>query len=215
MTYNQLTADDRYTIAALLKQRLSQAEIARQLNRSPSTISRELKRNRQKTGAYIAEKAVARTSRIRRESRRKWYKSDLTLQMVTSLLRLDWSPEQISGWLKVNKITDIATSTIYRYIWYERNYEGNLYKHLRQSGKKRRKCYQSVDSRGVLQDKRHISERPKSAENKTWKGHWEIDTVHGARDGHCIVTIVERKTKFTIIGKLKNRTASELSKGHL
>ena len=50
-TQNQLTADDRYTIAALIRQRLPQAEIARQLNRSPSTISRELKRNRQKTGA--------------------------------------------------------------------------------------------------------------------------------------------------------------------
>lgn len=212
MTYHQLTTDERYTIATLRMQRLSQAEIARRINRSPSTISRELRRNSSADGGYRAEKAVDRTSRIRRESRRKWYFHDQQLQMVIALIRLDWSPEQVSLWLKKEKIFSISHSTIYRYVWYDYFYHGTLYKHLRQSSKRRRKKYRSRDSRGVLPDKRHISERPSSAENKSRIGHFEIDTVHGSDDQHSIVTLVDRKSKFTIIGKLKSRTKEELNR---
>jgi IS30 family transposase len=132
--------------------------------------------------------------------------------MVTALIRLDWSPEQISGWLKENKIMLISHETIYRYIWYNKFYGGKLYLHLRQAGKIRRKRYKAYDSRGILATKRHISERPLGAENKTRTGHWEIDTVMGARqDTHCIVTLVDRKTKFTLIGKLLNRSVASLN----
>lgn len=210
--YHQLTTDERYTIASLRMQRVSQAGIARHLGRNPGTISRELKRNRTNAGIYTACKAVSRTARVRRESRRKWYFRDAQLQMVIALLRLDWSPEQISLWLGKHKILSISHSTIYRYVWYDYFYHGNLYKHLRQSNKKRRKKYRSPDSRGVLPDKAHISERPVSAENKSRIGHLEIDTVHGSNDLHCVVTIVDRKSKFTIIGKLKARTCDELNR---
>ena len=212
MKYHQLTTDERYTLAAYRIQRLSQAEIARRMGRHPSTISRELKRNRTNAGIYTACKAVARTARVRRESRRKWYFHDLQLQMVIALIRLDWSPEQVSLWLKHHQILSISHSTIYRYIWYDYFFHGTLYKHLRQSSKKRRKCYRSPDSRGVLPDKAHISERPKAAENKTRVGHIEIDTVFGARDHHCIVTMVDRKSKFTIIGKLEDKSKESLNK---
>lgn len=65
---------------------------------------------------------------------------------------------------------------------------------------------------GVLPGKRHISERPKGAENRTRFGHWEIDTVIGASDRHCIVTMVERKSGYALIGKLKARTTAELNR---
>lgn len=210
--HHQLTTDERYTIAALRKQRKSQSEIARELGRHRSTISRELVRNRTNAGIYSASKAVDRTARVRRESRRKWYFSDQELKMIISLIRIDWSPEQISLWLKKENIFSISHSTIYRFIWYDHFYHGTLYLHLRQSGKKRRKKYRSRDSRGVLRNKAHISERPRSAENKSRIGHFEIDTVHGSNDLHSIVTIVDRKSKFTIIGKLKARTCAELNR---
>lgn len=212
MMYHQLTTDERYTIANLRMKRVSQAEIARRLHRSPSTISRELKRNCSTDGGYRAEKAVDRTSRVRRESRRKWYFEDQELQIVIALLRLDWSPEQVSLWLKKHKILSISHSTIYRYVWYDYFFHGKIYLHLRQSRKKRRKKYRSRDSRGVLPHKAHISERPISAENKSRIGHFEIDTVHGSNDLHSIVTLVDRKSKFTIIGKLKARTCKELNR---
>jgi IS30 family transposase len=85
------------------------------------------------------------------------------------------------------------------------------YKLLRQPGKKRRKRYGAYDSRGHLAGKRHISERPAAAENRTLLGHWEIDTVLGSTK-HCIVTLVERKIGYLIIGKLRNRTVAEFNR---
>ena len=132
--------------------------------------------------------------------------------MIIALIRLDWSPEQASLWLKKCNVLSVRHSTIYRYIWYDFFYHGDLHKHLRQSQKKRRKRYRSADSRGVLANKAHISERPIGAENKSRIGHFEIDTVHGSSDQHSIVTLVDRKSKFTIIGKIKNRTTAELNR---
>ncbi len=77
MIYTQLTSEDRYTIAVYLKQRKSQAFVARSIGRSPSSISRELKINRRTDGKYCAARAIKRTSRIRRESRRKWHFGDI------------------------------------------------------------------------------------------------------------------------------------------
>lgn len=87
-----------------------------------------------------------------------------------------------------------------------------MFKHLRQSGKKRRKRYRAYDSRGILAGKRHISERPEIIDNRERIGDWEIDTVMGSGDKHCAVTLVERKTGYTLIGKLKNRTKVELNR---
>ena len=210
--YHQLTTDDRYTIATLLQQHKSQAHIARYLGRPACTISRELKRNRRSDGVYCVQHAIGQTSRVRRESRRSWQFSDLELQMVIALVRLDWSPEQVALWLKLNRILSISHATIYRYIWYDFYFKGSLHTHLRQSNKKRRKRYRSADSRGVLSNKAHISERPISAENKSRIGHWEIDTVFGGRDHHCIVTMVDRKSRYTVIGKLADKSKANLNR---
>ena len=77
-----------------------------------------------------------------------------------------------------------------------------LWNYLRQSSKRRRKRYEAYDSCGWLATKRNISERPASVETRKYKGHWEIDTVHGRGSSHCIVTLLERKTGFVMIGKL-------------
>lgn len=212
MSYHQITSEERYMISAYRMQGFSNARIARQLGRHRSTICREIKRNQRSDGKYEVARAISCTRRRRRESRSDWRFSTGHLQIIFRLLRLKWSPEQISGWLRTNKIFSISHATIYRYIWYDAFYGGHLYTYLRQSSKRRRKKYRSTDSRGVLPGKRHISDRPADAENKSRIGHWEIDTVMGGRDNHCIVTLVERKTKYTLIGKLKARTTSELNK---
>ena len=133
--------------------------------------------------------------------------------MVPVILKLkeQWSPEQISGELAKSKKLRISHETIYRYVWEDKAQGGHLWTNLRQSGKKRRKRYGAYDSRGRLADKRHISERPASVETRRYKGHWEIDTVHGKGSTDCIVTLVERKTGYTIIGKLPNKTTEALN----
>ena len=211
MSYHQITSEERYMISAMRLQGFCNGRIASQLGRHRSSIGREIRRNRCNDGDYRPSKADSRTRRRRRESRQRWQFSNRHLQMVATLLCLDWSPEQVSGWLRRHRIFAISHQTIYRFVWYDRFYGGRLYTHLRQAGKQRRKRYGSADSRGILPGKRHISERPPGAEHRTRFGHWEIDTVIGANDYHCIVSLVERKSRFTLIGKLKARTSAELN----
>ena len=114
----------------------------------------------------------------------------------------EWGPSLIS----------VSHQTIYNYIWWNQRRGGTLFKHLRQSSKRRRKRYRSKDSRGVLPNKRSITERSDVIEKRERIGDWEIDTVRGSSDKHCIVTIVDRKTGYALIGKLKNRTKEELNR---
>lgn len=100
----------------------------------------------------------------------------------------------------------ISHETIYVHIWNDKAAGGNLYKHLRCAAKKRRQRHNSYDSRGRLAGKRHISERPRAVETRTTIGHWEIDTVVGAGSKDCVVTLVERKSGFAMIGKLNDRS---------
>ena len=114
MRYHQITSEERYTISALRMQGYSASNIALYLDRHRSTIGRELKRNQCHDGAYRPVDADSMTRRRRRESRKRWYFSDAEWQMVVALLRLDWSPEQISGWLKINNIlNDVKTSRFF------------------------------------------------------------------------------------------------------
>jgi len=207
MTYRQLTSHERYMLAALRKQGLNQSEISRNLGRHRSTISREIRRNSSRhDGGYRPSRAVEMTSGRRSRSRRKPHFSRSELGLVETLLRLQWSPDQISGRLRQVSVLSISHETIYRYVWKDRLRGGTLFTHLRCSGKRRRKRYGSYDSRGRLAGKRHISERPAAVEDRLEPGHWEIDTVIGTTDLDCIVTLVERKSGFTLIGKLKART---------
>lgn len=207
----QITLEERYAIAVLKKRGLSVRAIARELARAPSTISRELSRNRTRhDGAYRYELAdsYARTRRSR--SRRNTRFSQDDWDLVEQLLSLQWSPEQISGWLKLQGMLSISHETIYLRIWRDKDAGGQLWTHLRQATKRRRKRYGSHDSRGRLAGKRHISERPPEVETREVAGHWEIDTIKGdSQATHSVVTLVERATGYTAMGKLERHTAAE------
>jgi transposase, IS30 family len=150
----------------------------------------------------------------RRRSRRNYQYTDDDFALVRACLRKQWSPEQITGYLRRHRLQERCMSheTIYLYIWRDKARGGDLWMNLRQSPKLRRKRYRAYDSRGKLADKRHISERPPSIETRRYKGHWEIDTVMGQGSKDCIVTLTERKTGFVMIGKLNDRTTHSLNK---
>ncbi len=131
---------------------------------------------------------------------------------MTSLLREKWSPEQVSGALRKSGELSISHETIYRYVWGDRAAGGELHRHLRCAGKKRRKRYGRYDSRGRLAGKRLLAERPASVERRQAVGHWEIDTVMGVGNVHCVVSLVERATGYLLLGKLRARTAAELTR---
>lgn len=213
-TYHQLTSEERYALTTLRRQGYTMRGIARALGRAPSTISREIRRNRRKDGGYRAftadQRARARRSRSRRNQR--FTKADWAI--VLACLKQEWSPEQIAGRLRKDGVLRISHESIYRHIWLDKKRGGTRYTLLRQAGKKRRKRYGAYDSRGRLAGKRHISERPTTVENRTELGHWEIDTVLGTGKP-CIVTLVERSTGYVMVGKMRARTVAELNRATL
>lgn len=212
MTYRQLTSEERYTLGRLHRQGTSQADIARTLDRHPSTICRELQRNKTRhDGFYRSSRAGEYTRGRRSRSRRNLRIDSAAWAAVVYLLKLKWSPEQIARTLSQADIVRISHESIYRRIWADKKAGGDLYKHLRGSPKQRRKRYGAYDSRGRLAGKRHISERPAHIELRQEFGHWEIDTVAGSTS-HCILTLVERATGLTVIGKLKNHTTAETNR---
>lgn len=211
--YTQITLDERYTIYHERKQGKSCATIAQLLGRDRSTISRELKRNRCPShGYYVVEKADSYARNRRSNSRRNKHYDNADFTIVKKLLREKWSPEQISGYLRSIRLRGISHETIYRYIWEDKASGGAIWEDLRQSLKLRRKRYKAYDSRGRLAGKRNISERPNTVETRKYKGHWEIDTVMGKGSLDCIVTLVERKSGYVMIGKLNDRTTASLNK---
>ena len=211
--YRQLTSGERYELSALRKQGYSQRAIARALGRAPSTISREVRRNAKSDGWYRPADADNFARWRRSRSRRNWQFGSAEWALVVSFLEDYWSPEQISGRLKWAGLLSISYETIYRYVWEDRARGGALYDCLRQRAKQRRKRYGSKDSRGRLAGKRAISERPPGAENRSRVGHFEGDTMMGSsKDTHCLLTLVDRKTGYVLIGKLTSRTVEQTNR---
>ena len=207
MKYRQITSGERYTLGALHTQGFSHAAIARCLGRHPSTVSRELKRNSARfDGAYRPSIADERTRGRRSRSRRNSRFSREDLELVEILLKEKFSPEQVAGYLKQLGLLRISHETIYKHVWRDWKNAGQLWTHLRCSPKKRRKRYGKYDSRGRLAGKKMITERPPQVETREEPGHWEMDTVMGKHaSNHCLLSLVERKTGYVIIGKLENR----------
>ena len=134
----------------------------------------------------------------------------MTTEVVTLIeakIRLDWSPEQVSGWLNEEQAISISHERIYQHVWADKRQEGTLYKHLRHSHKKRKKQYGSKDKRGQIRNRVSIDERPEIVEQKTRIGDWEIDTVIGQNHQGALVTIVDRVSKFTLIKKVDSKHA--------
>lgn len=210
-TYHQLTSGERHELSALRKQGLRPAEIARILGRHRSTISREIRRNSRKDGGYRPSTAndIARWRRSRSRRNQRFTADDW--ELVERWLREDFSPEQVSGWLRRFRLLSISHETIYGYVWNDKRRGGSLFRHLRGAQKKRRKRYGHYDSRGRLAGKKPIADRPPGAHNRSRVGHLEGDTVLGT-DKHCIVTLVDRKTGYVMIGKLKARNVAELNR---
>ena len=206
MKYHQLTSEERYALSALRKQGFNQSQIARALGRHRSTISRKIKRNAREDGGYRPYTAQDYTNGRRSRSRRNWQFTDREWQLVRACLEEWWSPEQIAGRLRQQRRLCISHETIYRYVWNDMLRGGSLHRFLRGARKQRRKRYRSYDSRGRLAGKRHISERPAAANKRSRIGHLEGDTVMGGPDQHCILTLVDRKTGYVLIGKLAERT---------
>jgi len=205
-TYKQLTSGQRYQISVLKKIGRNPTEIAKELEVHKSTIIRELTRNTGERG-YRPKQAheKARERRIN-AGRQKRIAAD-TWEKVEEKLRQDWSPEQISGWLDKRQEIRISHEWSYQHILADRQTGGDLHTHLRQHGK-RRKRYGMYDRRGKLPNRVSIEERPQVVEQRERLGDWEIDTLVGQGQRGALVSLVERKSRYTLLQPVAQRLAN-------
>lgn len=212
MSYNHLTQEERYLIHAHKTTGKSIPEISIILGRNKTSIYREISRNTGGRG-YRPKQAHEMASE-RLNSKPKAIKMTSTLvTKIDDKIKLDWSPEQISGRLLKDDNISISHETIYQHILKDKQDGGDLYTHLR-CQKKNRKRYgsKSHDKRGQIKDKTSIEDRPQIVEEKTRKGDWEGDLVIGKNHQRALVTLVDRKTKKAKIAVVDSKEAVGVAK---
>lgn len=133
------------------------------------------------------------------------------LVSVIEKLKERWSPDQISGWLKLNNQGLISHESIYRHIWEEKRKGGKLYLFLRRRGKKYKKRGSKIAGRGCIPNRVDIAERPEVVEKKERLGDWELDTIIGAQHKGVIVSMVDRASKYTMLVLLGNRKSKAVT----
>ena len=211
MAYKQLTPEKRYGLKAYMQAGFSMSQIAKELMVHKTTLYREIRRNTGRRG-YRPKQANMKALQRRYCSQKV---SRLTIDLmvrIVYLLRLDLSPEQLSGYLKKNHNIDISHETIYQYVLKDKANGGDLYKHLRHCSKKRRKRYGSHDKRGQIPNRVSIDKRPEVVDLKERIGDWETDTVIGKNHKGALVTAVERKSRFTCIRYVPYKRADLVAK---
>ena len=211
---------ERDKIAVLLAQGVKISEIARRLDRSKSSISVEVKRNKrwdEGKGGFVYEAIFAQEETDKRmveRRKRPPLKNDWIYQYVVSRLGMGWSPEQIEGRLKLKfkeqYHKNIGHEAIYQYVFNPNNRDENLWEYLPRKQKKRKK----QKGRGVhhsrIPDRVSIHLRPESISNRIELGHFEGDTVEGTRSvGDGIHTEVERLSRRTFAVKVENISSED------
>jgi len=206
-TYTQLTREQRYQIKVLLDIGHNQTEVAQQLQVNKSTISREVRRNRGQRG-YRPKQAHEMALKRRREKAQMKIDPE-TWALVEEKICEDWSPEQISGRLKKEGVV-ISHEHIYQYIYADKRAGGTLWTHLR-CQKKRRKRYGKHDRRGKIPNRKSIEERPHIVDQRVRFGDWEVDLVLGKDQQGVIVTLTERKSRFTLLRSISSKQSDLVS----
>ena len=219
--YHHLTTKERESILFMLGTGKGIREIAKALDRSASTISRELKRN--KVGKkYSPSQADNNYKKRRKKCRRKKILTNPVAKAIVKRLFLkeQWSPEQISNRLRVEKnAVQVSLSTIYRAIYIgifdekkrQHRSKGAILK-LRHRGKTRHKKG-SEENRGKIKISNPIEARPEEANNRSAMGHWESDTVVGKKESSCIITLTDRKSRFLLLKKIPKKNSEFVRDG--
>ncbi len=210
MNYTHLSREERYQIHALRRRKVTIAAIATDLGRHSSSISRELARNASAKGHYHPAKAhvqakerLSGPSNVRTISSQDW-------ALVVCYLALGLSPQQVSGRLWLEKKLSISPECIYLRIYKDKAAGGCLAQHLRCQKPRRKRYASGQERRGSLKNCRRISERPKVVEQRSRIADWEGDTVIGHGHQGVLVTLVERKSRYTLAAPLPQRTSAQV-----
>lgn len=210
-TYTQLTLEDRIRLSVLLQAGFTQKYAAKQIGKSPSTISRELSRNRGNCGYFYS------TAQIMSDGRRLEASSisridEETWQWVDEKLLSQWSPEQISNRIKMELGAAISHESIYQHVKKDREQGGLLYLQLRHGNRKRKKRFGGRDKRGQIPNKTSIEERPDVINKRERIGDFEGDLIIGKDHQGKALTLVDRSSLYLKLEKLESKNAEHVSK---
>jgi len=214
MGYEHLNIDERESILKTMAEHKSMRQIGEQLGRDAGTISRELRRNVSSTGEYKPHLAQRYYEQRRTESKQpeRLEENAWLRRYVRGRLKQYWSPEQISGTL--NRSYGIAISPVTIYSWVYRNHleGGEYYKYLRRAHRWRRRRRAGVDHRGQMPERRMIDKRPRVVDERKRIGDWESDTLEGRKSCGLLATHVERKSRYTVAVKVRDKSADTLTR---
>lgn len=209
MSHSHLTLNQRIQIDALLVIKTKQKYIAQKLGLSESTISKEIKRNSCRDNyVYYHAQGFANYRRKTSKSPYKTNDPDLLKYVKIKLKKDKWSPQQISLRMKRDIGKTLSTESIYLIVYKNRE----LIKYLKRSKKPRRRNRRNSSTKHGICNRVSIHKRPKLVEARSRVGHWELDTIIGAKQQGVIASFVERKSRFTILKKMTNKSAAEMLK---
>ena len=210
MRYHHLTLQQRYIIQDLRELGKNFEFIAGEIGVSRSTVCREIQRNSNSKGGYraLGAQSVSKTRRPHLIAYPRKINGPLE-ELIVQKLEDGWSPEQIHGRLKLVKKPTVSVVGIYRFISMNRCCGGKLYRLLRRAGRKQRRGFRRSQRWIKIESRRFIDERSIEANNRLTLGHWERDLVHGTRQGPALLTIVDRKSRYTLLEKVANRAHQE------
>lgn len=215
MSRKQLTLEERITIDLFLRLGMSCREIAVGINRSHTTISRELRRNGS-VSAYRHQTAQRRAE-MRRNMPRHYRCQDRPelVAYVDKKLRNDWAPEQIASRIRLDYPHDdtmrISAETIYRWVYTSARYDGTIHQHLRRGRIRRRPQTRYGTGKRVLPGRTDISERPEIVASRSRFGDWEADLVSGSFGRAALASCVERKSRYLVLAKVEDKTAASFN----
>jgi transposase, IS30 family len=212
--HRQLTFEDRIYIEVWRWERKSLRYMAKRLGFHGSTLSREFKRGA--SGAlqmgYMAHLAESvHREALKRRGRKRKLTGEL-LEYVLHRLEEGWSPEQISGRLKLEGKPGISHETIYQYLKRDRDRGGRLYLQLRHGRRRRKKRFTVARVRADILRRRHIQTRPEEINNRSRVGDWERDLMFGDSRKAALLTFVERATLLTLIRKVESKSPKEIAR---
>lgn len=210
MAYGRLSCEERRLIYEWQKGGRSPSEIARLLNRNKGTISRELRRNKGLRGYRFKQAQGKASARAKREGYRTF--TDEMRQEIETRIRRGHTPEMIQGRVRLEGRPMVCKERIYQYIYADAKAGGDLWEHLpRAKRRRRRRCpRQDGRGRGRIPNQRRIDTRPGVVETRERVGDWEGDLVAGAPGTGHLVTLVERKVRFSLLGRVPSKSAAEV-----
>jgi IS30 family transposase len=212
-TYKHLNTNERDLLAVLKSKGKSLREISKLLKRSPSTLSRELKRNAPPvyTGYYLSHKAQERADKRNREShRRQRLKTDLIRHYVGKRVRLGWSPELIAARLAIDHPgLCISHEAIYQWIYQDATHL--ILSLVRAHRKRKHRGYSRKHKKSHIPERISIQERPQTVLKRLQIGHWETDTISCRKSYQAVQVSVERKARYAKLAKLKTKTSRAMS----